>query len=83
MLLTQRIASHPKVTEGMLRTSSASHLSGTLGANLEVFMSLSRLDEDSWSVYEHQFGTFVKINRQSLVRHPVFPLVSLLETSWP
>ena len=54
-----------------LRAGSASCPSGTLGANLEVLISPSPLDEDSWSFCEHPSGTFArKISPES--RSPIF-----------
>ena len=64
VLLTQRIASPSRA----LRAGSASHPCDTLETNL-VLISPSRLDEDSWSLSEHQLGTFAR-NRSPESRPP-------------
>ena len=46
---TQRIASHANVPQAWLGAVSASHPSGTLGTNLELLISPSMRNEDSWT----------------------------------
>ena len=83
-----------RTCKACLRAGSANHPSGTPGTNLEGMISPSRLDEDSWSFYEHQFGTWaINISPESLYtispesRPPpcffVFSLVSLLDRARP
>lgn len=52
--------------------------------NLGVFVSASRLDEDSWSFSEEWFSTFaVKISPESQSPPIIFPRESFLIRPWP
>ena len=66
-----------------LRAGGASHPSRTFGKSLEVLISPSRLDDDSWILYDISSTILQEIYRQSLVRRPVFSLLRLLVRPWP
>ena len=80
--MAQRIASKRKYSarHASDQVVLSSHPRGTPGKNQEAMIPPSRLDEDSWSFYEHQFINFAR--NMSLLTPWLF-LVSLLVRPWP